>query len=129
MKFFNIEVSSSHTIRGVLLRTPWFAFVIEVTPLWETSNSITQRTDPLLMDRQQRHENTVRIFLERKGYPRKKIDLPLTDERMKEIGRMTWSDYKQFIKTRERDFENYEARATEPGEIINIKREANEVGK
>jgi len=111
MRFFSIEISRKDTIRGLLLRTPWFTFVIKVaeqptgdpladkpypTPLWQTSESIMQRTDPLLMSRQQRHENTVRVILERNGLPRKEIDLPLTDERMQKIGRMPWWRYVRF---------------------------------
>jgi hypothetical protein len=112
MKFFTIEMTRKDTLKGVLLRTPWFTFAIYPsvqspeetiadkpfpTPLWQTPDGIANRTDPLLMDGQQRHENTVRMFMERKGYKRKEIDLPLTDERMGRIGRMTYGDYERFI--------------------------------
>jgi hypothetical protein len=111
MKFFTIEISRKDTIKGLFLRTPWFTFAIYPssqspeetiadkplpTPLWKTAEGIASRTDPLLMDGKQRHENTVRMFMERKGYKRKEIDLQLTDDRMKKIGRMTWDAYKAF---------------------------------
>jgi hypothetical protein len=58
-------------------------------------DSILRQTNPLLMTRKERHENTVRYWMERKGFDRKDIEKPLTDERMKELGRMTYSDYKE----------------------------------
>ena len=142
MKFFTIEVSRKDTIKGLFLRTPWFTFAIYPsvqspeekisdkplpTPIWQTAEGITNRTDPLLMDRQQRHENTVRIFMERTGFKRKEVDLPLTDERMNKIGRMTYNAYKAFSdRIRKSYLERYvnpsPAGAVEAGETVQINR-------
>ena len=56
-------------------------------------DSIARRTDPILMTQKERRENTVRMWMEFKGYSRKDVEKDLTDERLKELGRMTSEEY------------------------------------
>jgi len=108
MKFFGIEISRNrilHTLFGWSMILPAKAEPekqpLEITvededcfaPLNISDQSILRRTDPLLMTRQERHENIVRYWMESKGYSRAEVDKPLTDARMEEIGRVTYGRY------------------------------------
>jgi hypothetical protein len=75
-----------------------------VEPLDIAEDSILRQTDPILMTRRERHESTVRYWMERKGYDRKDIEKPLTDERMREIGRMVYKDFKESQEKRKEKF-------------------------
>lgn len=113
MKFFGIQASRNRVLGALFgwsLCLPSKAesakpFVAKTTsnesedeswiePLDIAEDSILRQTDPLLMTKKERHENTVRYWMECKGYDRKEIEKPLTDERMKEIGRGSWSGYR-----------------------------------
>lgn len=63
-------------------------------------DSIARRTDPILMTRQERRANVVRMWMEFKGYSREDVEKPLTDERAKEIGVKTWKEYSGDQKSR-----------------------------
>jgi hypothetical protein len=63
-------------------------------PLDISDESILRQTDPLLMTKKERHESTIRYWMERKGYSREEIEKPLTDKRLEELGRGSWSNYK-----------------------------------
>jgi hypothetical protein len=62
-------------------------------PLEIADDSILHQANPLLMTRREAHESTVRYWMERKGFDRKEIEKPLTDERYKEIGRTPFGKY------------------------------------
>jgi hypothetical protein len=68
-------------------------------PLDVAEDSILRQTDPLLMTMRESYESSVRYWMECKGYDRKEIEKPLTDERLKEIGRGTFKEYYQFQKS------------------------------
>lgn len=65
-----------------------------IEPLVIAEDSILRRTDPLLMTKQERRENTIRYIMERQGYSRKDVEKPLTDERLSEIGRCSKASYR-----------------------------------
>jgi hypothetical protein len=66
-----------------------------IEPLEIAEDSILRQTDPLLMTRKECHESTVRYWMERKGYSKEEIAKPLTDDRLKEIGRVTFKEHYQ----------------------------------
>jgi hypothetical protein len=106
MKFFGIEISRNrliHALFGWSMLLPEKTesdkpFVAKTTsneteeeswiePLNIAEDSVLRQTDPILMTRQERRESTIRYWMERKEYDKKEIEKPLTDERLKEIGR------------------------------------------
>lgn len=138
MKILNLEVNRKHLLWGILIHAPWFKFAIEFSKqspkksvfdlycFGKPQKSIMNTTDPLLMDRRQRHENTVRIMLERKGFSRREIELPLTDERMQKIGRMPWWRYVRFSNLIQENYPKlYDSSpigAVDAGETIRMER-------
>jgi hypothetical protein len=66
-----------------------------IEPLDIAEDSILRATDPLLMTKRERHESAVRYWMERKGFDRKEIEKPLTDERLKELGRNTYGEFRE----------------------------------
>jgi hypothetical protein len=67
-------------------------------PLDIADDSILRRTDPILMTKKERHENSIRYWMERKGYSKEEVEKPLTDERMKELGRTTYEKFEEYSK-------------------------------
>lgn len=108
MKFFGVEISRNgilHALFGWSMILPAktepkkhsLEIAVEdeacFVPLNISDGSILRRTDPLLMTKRERHENTVRYWMESKGYSRTEVDKPLTDKRMEEIGRVLYGRY------------------------------------
>lgn len=106
MNFFGIEISRNrilHALFGWSMILPAKTesdkpFVAKTTsneteeeswiePLNIAEDSILRQSDPILMTRQERRESTILYWMERKGYDKKEIAKPLTDDRLKEIGR------------------------------------------
>ena len=92
-KPFNAKITSNETDEE-----SW------IDPLDIAEDSILRQTNPLLMTRKERHDSTVRYWMERKGYSKEEIAKPLTDERMKEIGRKSWQKFTQTQKSRKEVF-------------------------
>jgi hypothetical protein len=117
IKFFGIDVGKKSILRALFGWSLWLPskkdsakpFDGKITstekedeswadPLDIAEDSILRQTDPLHMTIRESYESTVRYWMERKGYGRKEIEKPLTDERLKAIGRSTFNDYYQFQK-------------------------------
>jgi|ERR1700677_831457 len=108
MKFFGVDISRKRIFRALFGWSLVLPSKTEPTkqpseiaiedeecfaPLSIAEDSILRATDPLLMTKRERYENTVRYWMERKGYDKKEVEKPLTDERMKEIGRTPFYVY------------------------------------
>lgn len=82
-----------------------------------------KQPDPVMMTPQQRHNYTVKVWMESKGF--KWDGEPLTDDKLKEMGRMTWPEYKAVCKrSRElfaKKYDNPSVWALDPGQTVDIK--------
>ena len=75
-----------------------------IEPLVIAEDSILRATDPVLMTRKERHESMVRYWMECKGYSKEEILEPLTDQRMKELGRNTYGEFTEAQIDRKKKF-------------------------
>jgi hypothetical protein len=138
MRFFNFDASKNRILRALIgwslilpsKKDSTKPFEGKITsnemdeeswadPLDIAEDSILRQTDPLHMTIRESYESTVRFWMERKGFDRKEIEKPLTDERLKELGRGTFKEYYEFQKiNRKRADEKYGTYAIEDGREI-----------